>query len=84
MTEATPKPSHGHFALLLGILLLTFLFGSLSQPASVLHVLWHVECGAAIGIDVTIEDAKLLLIVRLKVDHLLYRDGIFYAAAVQP
>ena len=84
MTVTTPKPSHGHFAFLSGILLLALLLGNLSQPAPVLHVLWYVECGAAIGIDVTIEDAQLLLVVRLEGDHLVDRDGVLLATAVHP
>ena len=84
MTETTFKPSHGHFAFLSGIFLLTFLPGDLSHPASVLHVLRHVECSAAISIDVTIKDSQLLLVVGLEGYHLLNRDGVLLAAAVHP
>ena len=51
---------------------------------SVLHVLGHVECSATIGIDVTIKDAQLFFVLRLEVYHLLERDGICPAAAMQP
>ena len=84
MAGATYKPSHGHFAFLSGILLLTFLLCNLSQLASVLHVLGHVECSAAICIDVTIKDAQLLLVVWLEGYHLLNRDYALLAAAVHP
>ena len=84
MTETTLKPSHGHFAFLSGILLLTFLPCDLGHPASVLHVLRHVECRAAISIDVTIKDSQLLFVVGLEGYHLLNRDGVLLAAAVHP
>lgn len=82
--SATYKPSHGHFTFLSGILLLTFLLCNLSQPASVLHVLGHVECCAAINIDVTIKDTQFLFEVWLEGYHLLNRDCVLLAAAMHP
>ena len=76
--------SHNHLATLLSLLGFVALGNLLCVGLAVCHVLLHVERGLSLVIHVPVEDAQLLLIVRLEGDHVLERHSLPYAAAVHP
>ena len=51
---------------------------------TVRHVLFHVQSGAAVFVDEAILSAQVILLVGCKGDHLLKRNSVGFAAAVEP
>ena len=71
-----------HFACFIGLFVLILLCSLGSHVLTVLLVLLLIESGLTFTIDESIVNAKLLLGVRLELNHLLNGENLANAAAV--